>query len=67
MNRDRHWLTDVQFARIERHLLTDTWSKMRVDDCRVIRGIVHVLKSGGPCIDALSDDGPRKTLDRMQV
>lgn len=36
MNRDRFWLTDAQFARIERHLPTDTRGKPRVDDRRVI-------------------------------
>lgn len=34
----------------------------RVDDRRVICGIVHVLKSGRRWIDAPSDYGPRKTL-----
>ena len=36
--------------------------KARVDDRRVISGIVHVLKSGGRWIDAPADYGPRKTL-----
>ena len=62
MARDRFWLTDAQFARIEPHLPTDTRGKQRVDDRRVISGIVHVLKSGGRWIDAPSDYGPRKTL-----
>jgi transposase len=47
MDRDCFWLTDAQFARIELHLPTDTRGKPRVDDRRVISGIVHVLKSGG--------------------
>ena len=51
MNRDRFWLTDAQFERIEPHLPTDTRGKPRVDDRRVISGIVHVLKSGGRWID----------------
>lgn len=46
MNRDLFWLTDEQFRRIEPHLPTDTRGKARVDDRRVISGIVHVLKSG---------------------
>src|SRR3954453_8593649 len=45
MNRDHFWLTDRQFARIAPHLPTDTRGKPRVDDRRVISGIVHVLKS----------------------
>ncbi len=36
--------------------------KPRVDDRRVISGIVHVLKSGGRWVDAPPVYGPRKTL-----
>ena len=54
MNKDCFWLTDDQFARIKPHLPTDTRGKARVDDRRVISGIVHVLKSGGRWIDAPS-------------
>src|SRR5271155_4906940 len=60
---DHHfWLSEKQFARLEPHLPTDTRGKPRVDDRRVISGIVHVLKSGGRWIDAPSIYGPRKTL-----
>lgn len=62
MNRDQFWLTEAQFARIKPHLPTDTRGKPRVDDRRVISGIVHILKSGGRWIDAPLDYGPRKTL-----
>lgn len=62
MNRDLFWLTDAQFARLEPLLPTDTRGKPRVDDRRVISGIVHVLKSGGRWIDAPDAYGPRKTL-----
>jgi transposase len=62
MSGDRFWLTDVQFARLEPHLPKDTRGKPRVDDRRVISGIVHVLKSGGRWIDAPAEYGPRKTL-----
>lgn len=44
---DHFWLTDEQFAKIAPHLLTDTRGKARVDDRRVISGIVHVLNSRG--------------------
>jgi len=57
MNRDLFWLTDEQFRRIEPHLPTDTRGKARVDDRRVISGIVHVLKSGGRWIDAPAEYG----------
>jgi transposase len=62
MNRDQFWLTEEQFAKVAPHLPTDTRGKERVDDRRVISGIVHVLKSGGRWVDAPPDYGPRKTL-----
>ena len=62
MDADRFWLTDGQFAKIEPLLPTDTRGKKRVDDRRVISGIIHVLKSGGRWVDAPADYGPRKTL-----
>ena len=62
MNRDQFWLTDAQFSKIAPHLPTDTRGKARVDDRRVISGIVHVLKSGGRWVDAPPEYGPKKTL-----
>ena len=62
MIRDDFWLSEAQFARLEPHLPTDTRGKPRVDDRRVISGIVHVLKSGGRWCDAPEVYGPRKTL-----
>jgi transposase len=56
------WLTDAQFLKIAPHLPTDTRGKARVDDRRVISGIVHVLKSGSRWVDAPPDYGPKKTL-----
>ena len=67
MNRDYFWLTDAQFARIAPHLPTDTRGKPRVDDRRVISGIVQVLKSGGRWVDAPGVYGPRKTLYNRYV
>ena len=62
MIRDCFWLNDDQFSRLEPLLPTDTRGKPRVDDRRVISGIVHVLKSGGRWADAPEVYGPRKTL-----
>ena len=62
MNRDYFWLTDDQFARLAPLLPSDTRGKPRVDDRRVISGIVHVLKSGGRWVDAPDVYGPHKTL-----
>lgn len=62
MDRSYFWLSAEQFARLEAHLPTDTRGKPRVDDHRVISGIIHVLKSGCRWIDAPPIYGPRKTL-----
>jgi transposase len=67
MSRDQFWLSDAQFSLISPHLPTDTRGKARVDDRRVISGIIHVLKSGGRWIDAPADYGPKKTLYNRYV
>jgi transposase len=40
------WFTDKQRSRIVAHLPKNRSSAHRVDDRRVISGIIHVLKSG---------------------
>jgi transposase len=67
MNPDLFWLTDAQFSKIAPYLPTDTRGKPRVDDHRVISGIVHVLKMGGRWVDAPPDYGPKKTLYNRYV
>ena len=62
MIRSHFWLTKDQFARLKPLLPNDTRGKPRVDDRRVISGIIHVLKSGGRWIDAPDVYGPHKTL-----
>jgi len=59
---DTFWLNDEQYCRLQPLLPTDTRGVVRVDDRRVISGIVHVLKTGGRWVDAPSIYGPRKTL-----
>jgi transposase len=56
------WLTDEQWSRLAPLLPNDTRGVPRVDDRRVISGIVHVLKSGGRWADAPMVYGPRKTI-----
>ncbi|WP_439529140.1 transposase, partial [Pannonibacter sp.] len=56
------WLSDEQFSKLRPLLPTGTRGKARVDDRRVISGIIHVLKSGGRWVDAPEVYGPRKTL-----
>lgn len=59
---DEFWLSDPQWARLAPLLPNKPRGVPRVDDRRVISGIVHVLKSGGRWVDAPACYGPRKTL-----
>lgn len=60
---DFFWFSDAQWARIEPLLPTDVRGMDRVDDRRVLSGIVHALKSGGRWADCPRDIyGPKKTL-----
>lgn len=60
---DFFWFTDAQWARIEPLLPKDTRGVERVDDRRVLSGIVHALKCGGRWADCPRDVyGPKKTL-----
>ena len=49
------WLTDAQFERLRPLLPNKPRGVARVDDRRVISGIIHVLISGGRWIDAQYD------------
>ena len=55
-------MSDGQWARLAPLLPNKPRGVPRVDDRRVISGIVHVLKSGGRWVDAPASYGPRKTL-----
>src|SRR5690606_24328858 len=60
---DFFWFSDEQWARIEPLLPTDTRGMPRVDDRRVLSGIVQALKSGGRWGDCPEHVyGPKKTL-----
>src|SRR4051794_36671473 len=59
---DGFLLSDEQWQRLAPLLPNKTRGVKRVDDRRVISGIVQVLRSGGRWIDAPSSYGPRKTL-----
>jgi hypothetical protein len=56
------WLTDEQWAAIEAHLPRNQPGAARVDDRRVISGILHVLKVGcrwcghGRSIEVVDDE-----------
>lgn len=59
---DLFWFSDTQWARIEPLLPSNTRGLNRVDDRRVLSGIVQVIRSGGRWVDAPLDYGPKKTL-----
>ncbi len=62
MRRNLFWLSDEQRRQIEPHLPTDVRGKKRVDDRRVISGILHVLKSGCRWCDCPPEYGPSMTI-----
>ena len=62
MSKKLFWLSDRQWARIELHLPTDVRGVARVDDRRVISGIVHVLRSGCRWCDCPEAYGPATTI-----
>lgn len=55
------WLSDEAWARIEPQLPRGQPGKPRVDDRRVISGILHVLKVGCRWQDTPSAYGPHTT------
>jgi transposase len=62
MSRNLFWLSDEQWQCIEPHLPKKVRGKKRVDDRRVISGIVHVLKSGCRWCDCPEAYGPPTTI-----
>ena len=62
MRSNLYWLDDEQWRRIEPHLPGDVRGKERVDDRRVISGILHVLKSGCRWKDCPPEYGPHTTV-----
>ena len=60
---DFFWFSDAQWARIGPLLPTDARGMARVDDRRVLSGIVHALRNGGRWADCPREVyGPKKTL-----
>lgn len=56
------WLSDEAWAAIEPHLPRGKPGKPRVDDRRVISGILHMLKTGGRWRDVPPEYGPPTTI-----
>ena len=61
---DLYWLTDEQMARLQ-PFFPKSHGKPRVDDRRVLSGIVFVNRNGLRWCDAPKDYGPHKTLYNM--
>jgi putative transposase len=62
MRSNLFWLNDEQWQQIEPHLPTDVRGKERVDDRKVISGILHVLRSGCRWKDCPPEYGPPTTI-----
>ena len=62
MRRNLFWLSDEQWVKIEPLLPTDVRGKARVDDRKVLSGILHVLKSGCRWVDCPPEYGPHTTI-----
>jgi transposase len=62
MRSNLYWISDEQWARIQPLLPTDVRGKKRVDDRRVISGIMHVLKTGCRWCDLPPEYGPHTTI-----
>jgi len=56
------WLNDAQWGRLEGFLSIRRKGAHRVDDRRVISGIIHVIQTGTPWRAAPKEYGPAKTL-----
>lgn len=56
------WLNDEQWASIEPFMPKNQPGARRVDDRRVISGIIHVLKTGCRWVDCPQDYGPYTTV-----
>jgi transposase len=60
--KDVYWLGDAEWAAIEPHLPRGRRGAHRVDDRRVISGIVHMLRSGARWRDCPAAYGPYTTV-----
>lgn len=62
MGRQLTWLNDAEWAKIEPLLPQGRKGARRVDDRRVISGIVHMLKIGARWRDCPPEYGPYTTI-----
>ena len=62
MRKQLYWLDDAQWKRIKPLLPQGRRGAHRVDDRRVISGIMHMLRSGARWRDCPTDYGPYTTV-----
>lgn len=62
MARQLFWLSDEEWDRIQPYLPRGRRGAHRVDDRRVISGIIHMLKTGARWRDCPVDYGPYTTI-----
>ena len=62
MARQLFWLSDDEWDRIQPYLPRGRRGAHRVDDRRVISGIIHMLKCGARWRDCPADYGPYTTI-----
>lgn len=60
--REVYWLSDAEWEAIQPHLPSGRRGARRVDDRRVISGIMHMLRSGGRWKDCPAVYGPYTTI-----
>ena len=62
MARELFWLNDEEWVRIEPWLPRGRRGARRVDDRRVISGIIHMLRTGARWRDCPTEYGPYTTI-----
>ncbi len=62
MGQKLYWLSEIEWKRIEPLLPRGRRGAHRVDDRRVISGILHMLRSGARWRDCPADYGPYTTI-----
>jgi transposase len=62
MKKQLYWLSDAEWKRIEPLMPRGRRGARRVDDRRVISGIVHMLRCGARWRDCPPDYGPYTTI-----
>jgi transposase len=62
MRKQLYWLSDAEWKRLEPLLPRGRRGAHRVDDRRVISGIVHMLRSGARWRDCPPEYGPYTTI-----